>query len=74
MLDRFNISEQDCILYFDKLYDTVVLQKDPKLVDFSWNQFADPKFKYTDQSLLDAVQSRDPDVDMYFKVFHNLVG
>ena len=38
------------------------------MVDFSWNEFADPKFKYTDEKLLEAVQARDPSVDMFFKV------
>ena len=37
-------------------------------VDFSWNEYADPKFKYTDEKLLQAVKSQDPEVDKYFKV------
>ena len=48
---------------------TSYFQQSPsKNVDFSWNKYADPKFTYTDESLLTAVKARDPEVDKFFKV------
>ncbi|XP_063679128.1 probable phospholipid-transporting ATPase IM isoform X2 [Bolinopsis microptera] len=39
-----------------------------KSVDFSWNEYADPKFTYDDESIVTAVNDRDPEVDKFLKV------
>ena len=47
----------------------ILPHQDPsKSVDFSWNEYADPKFTYDDESIITAVNDRDPEVDKFLKV------
>lgn len=36
-------------------------------VDFSYNELADPKFKFYDNTLVDAVKSGDSSVHLFFR-------
>eukprot|EP00116_Pleurobrachia_bachei_P002243 sb/3462505/ len=57
------------VVYGDNVDDSSEnLQKGAGECDFSWNRWADPKFTYSDQNLLKAVQAGDEEVDKYFKV------
>ncbi|XP_030074451.1 phospholipid-transporting ATPase IK isoform X2 [Microcaecilia unicolor] len=43
-------------------------EKESQRVDFSWNQFADKKLQFYDQSLIDGVRGHDTELQEFFRL------